>query len=70
MLLTLDVPPIPLFKDRAGSNVIPKVNIMTVLKKYDGETVTISPREQTQKKYKILSLPKYFYNVFFLFIII
>jgi U4/U6.U5 tri-snRNP-associated protein 2 len=36
LLLTLDLPPAPLFQDEQGRNIIPQVALTTILSKYDG----------------------------------
>jgi U4/U6.U5 tri-snRNP-associated protein 2 len=36
LLLTLDLPPAPLFQDEQGRNIIPQVPLTTILSKYDG----------------------------------
>ncbi|KAH8163648.1 hypothetical protein CIB48_g4604 [Xylaria polymorpha] len=36
LLLTLDLPPAPLFQDEMGGNIIPQVPLTTILSKYDG----------------------------------
>ncbi|MBW0564631.1 hypothetical protein O181_104346, partial [Austropuccinia psidii MF-1] len=38
LFLTLDLPPPPVFQDSIQKNIIPQVNLMTLLMKYDGET--------------------------------
>lgn len=41
--LSLELPPVPLFKDEEGGNVIPQVPLFTVLSKFDGVTHTVNP---------------------------
>jgi U4/U6.U5 tri-snRNP-associated protein 2 len=36
LLLSLDLPPAPLFQDEQGRNIIPQVALTTILSKYDG----------------------------------
>ncbi|MCL7041176.1 hypothetical protein MKW94_021126 [Papaver nudicaule] len=38
--LELDLPPLPLFKDVMEKNIIPQVPLFSILKKYDGESIT------------------------------
>ncbi|OAA61119.1 snRNP assembly protein [Niveomyces insectorum RCEF 264] len=38
LLLTLDLPPAPLFQDEQERNIIPQVPLTTLLEKYDGHT--------------------------------
>ena len=38
LMLTLDLPPPPLFQDAIESNIIPQVDIYSLLAKYDGKT--------------------------------
>lgn len=42
LFLALDLPPPPLFQDAIEKNIIPQVNIHTVLAKYDGKTTQVS----------------------------
>ncbi|KAJ3378877.1 hypothetical protein HDU92_007061 [Lobulomyces angularis] len=57
MFLTLDLPPPPLFLDDLDKNMIPQVDLTTLLKKYNGETE--QEVEGVIKRYKITKLPKY-----------
>ena len=38
LMLTLDLPPPPLFQDEVARNIIPQVDLMQLLNKYDGKT--------------------------------
>ena len=38
LILTLDLPPPPLFQDEIDKNIIPQVDIFSLLAKYDGRT--------------------------------
>ncbi|CAG8800197.1 22369_t:CDS:10, partial [Dentiscutata erythropus] len=38
LLLSLDLPPPPLFKDEVEKNIIPQIALTTILAKYDGRT--------------------------------
>ncbi|KAG6641856.1 hypothetical protein CIPAW_09G102300 [Carya illinoinensis] len=40
LMLGLDLPPPPLFKDVMEKNILPQVPLFNILKKFDGETVT------------------------------
>lgn len=58
MLLTLDLPPAPLFQDELDKNIIPQVPLTSILSKYDG----LKPAEHlnTRKRYRLLHpLPPY-----------
>ena len=52
LMLTLDLPPAPLFQDEREKNIIPQVPLTTLLQKYDG----VKPAEQlsTRKRYRLL----------------
>lgn len=58
LLLTLDLPPSPLFKDALEKIVIPQIPIFDLLKKFDGKTVQDDVRTG-QRKMRITRLPKY-----------
>ena len=64
MFLTLEIPPVPLFKKE--KELIPHVNIYEMLKKFDGETITkkfsrlIENKDKFMGyKYRISQMPKY-----------
>ncbi|KAJ3158055.1 hypothetical protein HDU89_000438 [Geranomyces variabilis] len=57
MILTLDVPPPPLFQDEIEKNIIPQVPLSTLLRKYDG--VTGQEDGNILRRYKITKLPRY-----------
>ena len=59
LFLGIDLPPVPLFKDSQGGNVIPQVPFFTVMNKYDGETVTdrMVRGERVRKRYTLKRLP-------------
>lgn len=58
MILTLDLPPAPLFQDGMARNIIPQVPLTTILQKYNG--VTSQERLNTRMRYRILHpLPPY-----------
>lgn len=61
LMLSLEIPPTPLFKDSAGGNVIPQVPLFDVLSKYDGEKYTDILRAgyQQRKRYSLLKLPPF-----------
>lgn len=56
-LLTIDLPPIPVFQDVIEKNIIPQVPIATVLSKYDG--ITFQEARGMIKRYKTLRLPPF-----------
>ena len=58
MILTLDLPPAPLFQDELDKNIIPQVSLTSILSKYDG----LKSQEQMnqRKRYRLLHpLPPY-----------
>ena len=58
MILTLDLPPAPLFQDDAEKNIIPQVPLINILQKYNG--VTAQERMNTRMRYRLLHpLPPY-----------
>ncbi|KAK5173410.1 Ubiquitin carboxyl-terminal hydrolase 10 [Saxophila tyrrhenica] len=58
MILTLDLPPAPLFQDDVEKNIIPQVPLTTVLQKYNG--ITAQERLNTRMRYRLLHpLPPY-----------
>ena len=68
MMLSLDIPPSPLFKDSQGAAVIPQIPLFELLKKYDGETWidkisggggTSDESGPVRKQYVIRKLPRY-----------
>lgn len=60
LMLGLDLPPPPLFKDVMEKNIIPQVPLFSILKKFDGETVTEVVRPQPARlRYRITRLPRY-----------
>ncbi|DBA02478.1 TPA: hypothetical protein N0F65_010950 [Lagenidium giganteum] len=61
LLMSLDLPSTPLFKDSQGGNIIPQVPLFTVLEKYDGKTVThiLQGSQRLKKTYSITSLPPF-----------
>mmetsp|Transcript_28280 Transcript_28280/g.27113 ORF Transcript_28280/g.27113 Transcript_28280/m.27113 type:complete len:627 (+) Transcript_28280:162-2042(+) len=60
-LLSLEIPPTPLFRDSEGGLIIPQIPLFQILKKFDGQTWTdqISVNTHTRKKYVIRKLPHY-----------
>ncbi|KAK2639179.1 hypothetical protein Ddye_026974 [Dipteronia dyeriana] len=60
LMLGLDLPPPPLFKDVMEKNIIPQVPLFNILKKFDGETVTdvVHPRV-ARIRYRVTRLPQY-----------
>ncbi|WJX36633.1 hypothetical protein P8452_24491 [Trifolium repens] len=60
LMLGLDLPPPPLFKDVMEENMIPQVKLFDILKKFDGETVTEVVRPHIARmQYRVTRLPKY-----------
>jgi U4/U6.U5 tri-snRNP-associated protein 2 len=58
MILTLDLPPAPLFQDDVEKNIIPQVPLTTVLQKYNG--ITAQERTNNRMRYRLLHpLPPY-----------
>ncbi|OCK77214.1 cysteine proteinase [Lepidopterella palustris CBS 459.81] len=58
LILTLDLPPAPLFQDALDKNAIPQVPLATILGKYDG--VRAQERLNTRVRYRLLHpLPPY-----------
>jgi U4/U6.U5 tri-snRNP-associated protein 2 len=58
VLLTLEVPPPPLFKDELQGNVIPQVPIFQLLDKFNGTTVKKFLNGE-RRRYELLKLPPY-----------
>lgn len=57
MFLSLELPPVPLFKGDLERNAIPQVSLTSLLKKYDGnQTQELAGH---RKRYKIKKLPNY-----------
>ncbi|KMZ62547.1 Ubiquitin carboxyl-terminal hydrolase family protein, partial [Zostera marina] len=60
LMLGLDLPPPPLFKDAMEKNIIPQVPLFNILKKFDGESVTEVVRPSVARmRYHVTRLPKY-----------
>ncbi|KAB2600912.1 U4/U6.U5 tri-snRNP-associated protein 2-like [Pyrus ussuriensis x Pyrus communis] len=60
LMLGLDLPPPPLFKDVMEKNIIPQVPLFNILKKFDGETVTEVVRPRISRmRYRVTRLPQY-----------
>ncbi|KAF2142079.1 uncharacterized protein K452DRAFT_287282 [Aplosporella prunicola CBS 121167] len=58
LILTLDLPPAPLFQDELDKNIIPQVPLTRVLSKYDG--VSAQERLNYRRRYRLLHpLPPY-----------
>jgi len=58
LMLTLDLPPKPIFKDEQDKNIIPQVPLTTILSKYDG----LHPQELLgqRRRYRLLHpMPPY-----------
>jgi U4/U6.U5 tri-snRNP-associated protein 2 len=52
LLLTLDLPPAPLFQDEQERNIIPQVPLTTILSKYNG--VTAQELNSQRKRYRLM----------------
>ncbi|KAM7525136.1 hypothetical protein LguiA_015038 [Lonicera macranthoides] len=60
LMLGLDLPPPPLFKDVMEKNIIPQVPLFNLLKKFDGEFVTEVVRPCIARmRYRVTRLPQY-----------
>lgn len=60
LMLGLDLPPPPLFKDVMEKNIIPQVPLFNILKKFDGETITEVVRPHIARmRYRVTRLPQY-----------
>ncbi|CAB79190.1 putative protein [Arabidopsis thaliana] len=60
LMLGLDLPPPPLFKDVMEKNIIPQVALFDLLKKFDGETVTEVVRPKLARmRYRVIKSPRY-----------
>lgn len=58
MILTLDLPPAPLFQDDTERNIIPQVPLTTILHKYNG--LAAQEKMNTRMRYRLLHpLPPY-----------
>ena len=57
--LSLDVPPVPLFKNEIERNNIPQQPIFNLLSKYNGETASFLPLTAESRTYIITKLPNY-----------
>jgi U4/U6.U5 tri-snRNP-associated protein 2 len=59
--LTLDVPPMPLFKDEQDQNVIPQIPLTVLLRKFNGvqEKEYKTYKDSTVKKFWLTCLPEY-----------
>ncbi|OAA74070.1 U4/U6.U5 tri-snRNP-associated protein 2 [Cordyceps fumosorosea ARSEF 2679] len=52
LLLTLDLPPAPLFRDESAQNIIPQVPLTTLLAKYDGRAA--QEHHAQRKRFRLL----------------
>lgn len=59
LLLSLDIPPPPLFVDEMEKNIIPQVPIFNLLAKFDGDTETFNNLKKEAKTFIITKLPPY-----------
>lgn len=58
LMLTLDVPPAPIFRDSLNRNMIPHIPIFDLLQKFDGET-TQELSTNVVRRHSLWRLPKY-----------
>jgi U4/U6.U5 tri-snRNP-associated protein 2 len=58
LMLGLDLPPAPLFKDALDRMQIPQVPLFQLLKKYNGDYVHENPRTG-RRRYRVVRLPKF-----------
>jgi hypothetical protein len=56
LLLSLDVPPAPLFADGQGAAIVPQVPLQELLAKFDG--VTWTERDGRRTQHSLLRLPR------------
>ncbi|KAJ9575533.1 hypothetical protein L9F63_007603, partial [Diploptera punctata] len=61
LYLTCDLPPPPLFKDEFRENIIPQVNLYTLLQKFNAQTEKEykTYKENFMKRFEITDLPPY-----------
>ncbi|KAI9891848.1 MAG: hypothetical protein M1814_002413 [Vezdaea aestivalis] len=52
LILTLDLPPAPLFQDELDQNIIPHVPLVNILSKYDGRTA--AEHQSHRRRYRLL----------------
>ncbi|KAJ3242632.1 hypothetical protein HDU81_000077 [Chytriomyces hyalinus] len=57
LLLSLDLPPAPLFQDELEKNIIPQVPLASLLQKYDG--VTDKEYTHSIKRFRLTKLPSF-----------
>jgi U4/U6.U5 tri-snRNP-associated protein 2 len=61
LMLSLDLPPIPLFQDSDGAKIIPQVPLSACLSKFNGlqSTPGTLNGRSVRRRYKVLRLPRY-----------
>ncbi|RZC64777.1 hypothetical protein C5167_008465 [Papaver somniferum] len=60
LVLELDLPPPPLFKNVMENNIIPQVPLFNILKKFDGESITEVVRPNIARmRYRVTRLPQH-----------
>lgn len=57
LLLSIDLPPAPVFRDSVNSDAIPQVPLSNLLKKYDGVHPQVLPGKVV--RYRLIDLPRY-----------
>jgi U4/U6.U5 tri-snRNP-associated protein 2 len=60
LVLTLDLPPAPLFQDEMEKNIIPQVPLTSLLSKYDGVTAQVGEMCSVPGFVGLLGLPFFF----------
>ncbi|KAK3259378.1 hypothetical protein CYMTET_31620, partial [Cymbomonas tetramitiformis] len=58
MMLGMDLPPAPLYRDAMEKNIIPQVQLFLILQKFDGEMV-IDNIKVGRRRFLIKKLPPY-----------
>lgn len=59
LFLSLDVPPMPIFKDDSETLTIPQIPLQLLLKKFDGKSFIEEKGTTIRKRMKLKKLPKY-----------
>jgi U4/U6.U5 tri-snRNP-associated protein 2 len=59
LFLSLDVPPVPIFKDDSETLTIPQIPLQLLLKKFDGKTFIEEKGTTVRKRMRLKKLPKY-----------
>lgn len=59
LLLSLDLPPLPLFKNKHGDAVVQQLPLYQLLAKFDGAKPTKEIWNNVEKTYRIVALPRF-----------